>query len=500
MRVVRAAAAPRPETTRARSRVVASVVGAGASAVAGLLLVVVVTHGLDVVDAGRVLTGIALLTVLTAACCGGVDTGLIWLLPRLTDTASRRVVVRTATQRPLLLTTVVGGALAALTGPTAALVFPGAHGGRVVLVVAVTLPVLVGSTVLVAAVRGLDRLPLYLVLQFGVLPTGRLVGAGGVIVAGGLAAATLVGWAAAAVVSGGAAATAVWRATRTGHTLAPRHADRLTRRLWTFCRPRAVSSVIDASAGWVGVLLVAALAGSADAARFGTVSRCALAGLLVMQAVRVATATQFSALLRRGAVDGVGELYRATTRWVVLASWPVFGLLATYAGLVLSVFGEEYRSAAAALVVVAAAMAVNTGCGNAQTVLLMSGDSRRHLVATVAGLATTVVGDVLFVPSHGVLAAAVAWAAGIAVENLLVLGWLVTRLHLAVVDRSTLLVSVALLGVVLPLVVLVRLVAGPGWYSFLLAAVVAAAAVAVVGLAPLLLRGPGSEPGRRVTA
>lgn len=472
-------------------RVVASAAGAAWSGAAGFALVTVITHGLPVADAGAVLTGIALATVLAAACCAGADTGMIWLLPRLGAPGDRRAGVRSATGRTVVLSAVAAVVLVVVACWGAG-VLPGTHGTAVLVVVAAVLPVLVASTVLVATVRGLDRLPLYIALQFGVLPTGRLVGVALALAVGGGVAAALAGWGAAAAVTLVVAALAA-RALTAGTGSGARARARVVRSLWRFCRPRAVSSVIDASAGWVGVLLVSVLAGAAAAARFGAVSRCALAGLLVMQAVRVATGAQFSALLREDDVAAAGRLYRASTRWIVAVSWPFFGLVAAYPVTVLGVFGREYRSAAAALVVVVAAMAVNTACGNAQTVLLMSGDSRRHLLATVSGLATTVVGDVALVPHLGVLAAAAAWAAGIVVENALVLGWVVRRVGVAPLDRASVVLLAVLLGAVAPALVTVRWAAGPGWASLVLAG---ATSVAVLGLClggAWRLRAPGAQ-------
>jgi O-antigen/teichoic acid export membrane protein len=64
-------------------------------------------------------------------------------------------------------------------------------------------------------------------------------------------------------------------------------------------------------------------------------------------------------------------------------------------------------------------MLVNVGLGNVQTLLLMSGKSGLHLIATVAGLATQVGLGFAIIPAHGVLGAAYAWAAGIVVENVI---------------------------------------------------------------------------------
>jgi O-antigen/teichoic acid export membrane protein len=64
-------------------------------------------------------------------------------------------------------------------------------------------------------------------------------------------------------------------------------------------------------------------------------------------------------------------------------------------------------------------MLVNVGVGLVQTLLLMSGNSRRHLIATVAGLALNVAGCLVLIRPFGALGAAIAWSLGIVCENLL---------------------------------------------------------------------------------
>jgi O-antigen/teichoic acid export membrane protein len=82
-------------------------------------------------------------------------------------------------------------------------------------------------------------------------------------------------------------------------------------------------------------------------------------------------------------------------------------------------FGSPFAAGASALVVLALAMLVNVGVGLVQTVLLMSGNSRSHLAATVAGLALNVAACVALIPHLGALGAAIAWSLGIVCENVL---------------------------------------------------------------------------------
>jgi O-antigen/teichoic acid export membrane protein len=202
---------------------------------------------------------------------------------------------------------------------------------------------------------------------------------------------------------------------RAGASLRPTRAD--WRTLWGFALPRAGSAVIDASSMWVGVLLTALLAGQAQAGVFGAVGRYVLAGQLAMQGLRVAVAPQLSRLLGQDRRAEAALVYRQTTTWIIALSWPVYLLLAVFAPAFLALFGPGFATGAPAMAVLAVAMLVNSGAGIAQTVLLMSGNSRRHLLATALGLTLNVLVGVALIPRYGALGAAISWSLGIVVEN-----------------------------------------------------------------------------------
>ena len=171
------------------------------------------------------------------------------------------------------------------------------------------------------------------------------------------------------------------------------------------------------------MLLTAALAGPADAGVFGAVGRYVLAGQLAMQGLRVAVSPQLSRLLGRGERAAAAAVHRQLTTWGLVLSWPVYLLLAVFALAFLQLFGPEFTAGVPAMTVLALAMLVNTGVGNVQSLLLMGGRSGLHLVATVAGLTVTVSLGLWLIPAHGATGAAVAWAAGIATENLAAAGF-----------------------------------------------------------------------------
>nr|BFE69059.1 hypothetical protein GCM10020092_023600 [Actinoplanes digitatis] len=138
-----------------------------------------------------------------------------------------------------------------------------------------------------------------------------------------------------------------------------------------------------------------------------------------MQGLRVAVAPQLSRLLGTQRRREAAQIYRRTTLWIVLLSWPAYLLLAAFAPAFLTLFGAGFAGGSAPMVVLAAAMLVNVGVGLVQTVLLMSGNSRGHLLATMSGLALNVVLCFVLIPGHGALGAAIAWSLGIVCENVI---------------------------------------------------------------------------------
>ncbi|MEJ8670679.1 hypothetical protein WKI71_26540 [Streptomyces sp. MS1.AVA.1] len=107
-------------------------------------------------------------------------------------------------------------------------------------------------------------------------------------------------------------------------------------------RPRAISSVFDISAVWLGVVLLSSLATSEEAGIYTAVGRVVIAATLLQLAIRLAVAPEISRLLALGDLPQASHLHRVSTRWIVLFSWPLLALLTSFPGTVLSLFGPEF--------------------------------------------------------------------------------------------------------------------------------------------------------------
>ncbi|TDB79351.1 lipopolysaccharide biosynthesis protein [Micromonospora sp. KC721] len=470
------------EVRRSTRNGLVGLAGAAVNGLLGFLLTVVIVRGFGPAGSGMLFTAIGVVSILAAICCAGADTALVWALPRRRagaggDAARLLPVVLL----PVLLVSALVGVAGALAAHRLAPVLLDTPDGPALLRLAfLALPAIAIMTVLLAAVRALRPVTAVIGIQYVLLPLARPVlvlvavalGAG---VVGGFA-----GWLLPVVVALVAAAVLLVGplGLSAGARLRPTGED--WRTLWGFAGPRSVSAIIDASGMWVGVLLTSALAGAAQSGVFAAAGRYALAGLLIMQGLRVAVAPQLSQLLGQGRVDDAVRVYRRVTIVTIVLSWPAYVLLAVFTPGFLSLFGDGFAAGAVPLTVLAVAMMINSGVGIVQTMLLMSGSSSRHLMATLVGLALTVTLGVLLVPAHGALGAAYAWSAGIVAENLLA-----AFAARAVIGRPLLNLAVARVAVVagggaVVIASLSALLAGRGVGGLVLA--VALAAVAVAGL------------------
>ena len=442
--------APTPAGATAPSGVAAAarggwwgVAGAAANAVFAFLLVGLITRAAGARGAGAVFTGVALFTILSNACKLGSDTGLVRFVSRdLAVNGGRSV-------GALLRTAVVPAAVASTAAALPLLLFPAvattllphlrsADAITLVRLFGLFLPVATVGLVLLGATQGHGTVvPFVGVEQIG-KPVLRVL----IAVPVAYLAPGMVSLAAAWLLPALAGTVAAWLALRrcravrgTGEDPAER-GDAPWRVFWSFAAPRAVSSVFDISAVWVGVILLSALTTSTEAGVYTAIGRVVTAGTLFQLAVRLAVAPEISRLLAVDQISDARHLHHVSTCWIVLFSWPLFVLVAGFPRTVLSVFGPEFVSGAPALVVLCVASMINVAVGNAQTVLLMAGKSSWQLAVTALAFAVQLTVGFLAVPHWGVLGAAVSWGAAIIVENVSAALLVRLRLGFTTVDRG----------------------------------------------------------------
>lgn len=286
----------------------------------------------------------------------------------------------------------------------------------------------------------------------------------------------VIGWGLGYVVS---APIAMWwsrRLLRTG--IMGRRVEPVGREFWRFTTPRALMTVAQIAMQRFDIVLVGALAGAAPAATYAAATRFVVAGQMGTQAVSLAAQPQFAEHLTGDDMRAASRLFRTSTAWLVLMTWPLYLVILVHAGLVMSVFGHGYADGAVIIVILASALMFSTALGMVDVVLMMSGRSMWTLINSLVGLGLQVGIDIWLIPSHGVLGAAVGWAVAIVIRNIVALIQVVVALKIHPFGAATLMsCGLALVTVAAPLV-LGRMLLGDGIAGLLAGGITAVVAYA----------------------
>ncbi|WP_433477120.1 oligosaccharide flippase family protein [Spirillospora sp. CA-142024] len=402
------------------------------AAASGFLLTVVVARTLGAAEAGVFFVVVALFTIVAEIAELGADTGLVRTTARLRalgrgDELRRLMAVA---HLPVVVVGVLCSVGAYLAAPWIADRFiDPAHAGTAVTLLRIAAPFLglmALTRVALGGTRGLGSVTAYSLINNVLLPGARPLLVGLVFVFGMGAAGVMVAWTAPVAASFVAAVLVLWRMVpraerergQEDETVAdPAPQKSAGREFWAFSGPRGVAAAVEIALVWANVPLVAMLVSSEEAGVYATANRFVSTGTLVLQAARIAIAPQVAAMLARDERGRAGHLNSLATRWVVLASWPIYLVLACFGPFLLALFGEEFTGGAVALAVLSGSMLLALSAGNVQTVLLMGGKSSWSLANKSVALTVNIVLTFVLVPPFGIAGAAAAWAVAMLIDT-----------------------------------------------------------------------------------
>jgi O-antigen/teichoic acid export membrane protein len=203
------------------------------------------------------------------------------------------------------------------------------------------------------------------------------------------------------------------------------------RGFWRFTGPRALATLAQITIQRIDIVLVAIMRGPAEAAIYTAATRFLVAGQFANSALSQAAQPRFAELFAVDDRRGANVIYRATTAWLILLTWPLYLLAVVYGPEVLSIFGRSYRAGDLVMVILGLTMLVATACGQVDMVLITTGRSGWSLANGLTAVIVNVGLDVLLIPRYGITGAAIGWAAAIIVTNLVPLAQLAVskRLH-----------------------------------------------------------------------
>ncbi len=429
----------------------ANLVGAVVAGLAGFTVTWLVARGLGPDEAGGFFAGTAAFVIVGMLAKLGTQTSLVYFLARLRARGASAGAIRACLRLglvPVAVAAVLTGLAMALCAPELArLTARGEVTAAYVTqlrVLALFLPLGVLSDTLLAATRGFRAMRPTVVLDKIIRPGTQVLA---LVILTALASRAAAGyaaaWAAPYLISAALAAVALHHRVPTadpppavdpapGPALVPAarppsdnpvaggppgHIDAGT--FWRFSGTRAVASVAQLALNRFDVLLLAALAGLRAAAVYAVAGRFIVLGQFASQAVNQAVQPRIAERLALGDLAGANQLYQTATGWLVLATWPLYLGIATFAPVYLGLFGPGYASAGTVVVVLAGAMLVATGCGMVDIVLAMAGRTWWNLANVSTALGVNIAVDLLLIPDHGAVGAAVGLACALVANNVI---------------------------------------------------------------------------------
>lgn len=168
---------------------------------------------------------------------------------------------------------------------------------------------------------------------------------------------------------------------------------------------------------WIGTAVLGVFATASAVGIFNAALRVAALSSLALVAFIGIFSPMISDLYSRGELEDLKSLYREVSRWIFTGSLAVFLVTVLLAKDVMAIFGPEFVSGWAVLVVVAAAQLFASSAGTAGRVLSMTGNQKVVAFSMLGSTIVSVIVMVALVPLYGMLGAGVGTAAALVSAN-----------------------------------------------------------------------------------
>lgn len=196
-------------------------------------------------------------------------------------------------------------------------------------------------------------------------------------------------------------------------------AKRDVRGLLNFSLPFWFSDILNTVRNNIQVMMLGSLSTIASAGIFTIVNRVNLLSIITYRSVQTSIRPIIAELQAKDKWKDVGRLYQTSTRWALLVNIPMTLIIILFSEEILLIFGESFVEGGVALVILAAAEFIKVLTGMSGTIIDMSGLNRLKMVNTTIQVVLAVGLNVYLIPRWGLMGAAVAVFVSIAIMNVL---------------------------------------------------------------------------------
>jgi len=353
---------------------------------------------------GQVTIGLAIMSITTGIAMAGLNDGVPRFISRYEDEMDIRGVWITGIGLSVVIATAFAAFLYLNIELVVQYLFDDADAIGLVRLFVLAIPISVGFRVGLSALRGMENTRYKIYAGDLVYPVLRISLIVAFVTLGGSILSVGYAYVAAAVV-----------ALLATHLLLSRLVSLVgpfelhVRALLTFSAPLVVSTILATLLTRTDMIMLGFFKSSSEAGLYSATYSLATGLLIVVSSFGYLYLPLTSRLDADGERGAITDVYRITTKWGFVVSFPAFVVFLAFPGDVLAiVFREEFRAGAIGLVILAVGFFSNAALGRNRETLAALGSTKQIMASNVIALALNVVLNLVLIPPYGLAGAAVA--------------------------------------------------------------------------------------------
>ncbi|NET59021.1 MAG: oligosaccharide flippase family protein [Symploca sp. SIO2E6] len=180
------------------------------------------------------------------------------------------------------------------------------------------------------------------------------------------------------------------------------------KQLLRFSLPLAFGTFLWLVMIWTDVLMLGYFRAATEVGIYRAASQTAFLMTIFSASLNSIFAPIIADLHHRQAIDKMGQIFQATTRWSLSLSVPLFLVVTAASQDILGIFGAEFVIGSLPLVMLGIGQLVRAGTDTATNTLIMSGHQYTKLLGDIGSVIVNISLNILLIPRWGLMGAAIA--------------------------------------------------------------------------------------------
>ncbi len=200
----------------------------------------------------------------------------------------------------------------------------------------------------------------------------------------------------------------VWLKKLTGISLRKTLREKFDFEILRYSYPLMLASGIGTIMHWLDITMLGYLTDEATVGLYHPAARTAGVVRAALTAIAGIFAPIFAEFFAENKPKEMSNSYKLAVRWIMTVSVPFAVLIAAFPTQIMLLFGEEYASAATALVVLTCTTLIQSFAGVGTPTLNMMGQSKANLSNYSVAVVLNIILNVVWIPKYGIIGAAYA--------------------------------------------------------------------------------------------